>query len=234
MLALLIIFSIFVSGCKAEEKKQVTETTEEVVDTGVLVVESSPSSAQVYVSEEFKGDSPVTLYNLPVGKYDITVKKEGYADFKKTATVKVGKTEKVDVTLNPVVEETKPTLKEPEKPAQENVPTPAAQLNKINLSSFAMYFDLDNKLFTEIRTEKTDIFARRYDTYVYFTALAPAKIYVLDKPLKDITKEDCIFSDTAATTLFSKQTICVKTMEGAVFAVSWQASPTELEWALLS
>ena len=114
------------------------------------------------------------------------------------------------------------------------MPAPAAQLNKINLSSFAMYFDLDNKLFTEIRTEKTDIFARRYDAYVYFTALAPAKIYVLDKPLKDITKEDCIFSDTATATLFSKQTICVKTMEGAVFAVSWQASPTELEWALLS
>src|SRR3989344_5808058 len=161
-LLVFLAVSMLIVGCKAQEKEPVAETSDDVVDSGSLVIETSPNLAQVYVGEEFKGDSPITLYNLPVGKYGITVKKEGYADFKKTVAIKVGKIEEVDATLTPVVDEAKQIVEKPEKEAKpENVPAPAAQLNKINLSSFAMYFDLDNKLFTEIRTEKTDIFARR-------------------------------------------------------------------------
>jgi len=54
-----------------------------VADTGALNIDSTPRLAQVYVGEEYRGDTPLELYNLPVGQYDITVKKDGYIDFKK-------------------------------------------------------------------------------------------------------------------------------------------------------
>ena len=49
MLIFLIIFSIFIAGCRVSKEDPVTETEEEVVDTGILVVESSPNQAQFYV-----------------------------------------------------------------------------------------------------------------------------------------------------------------------------------------
>lgn len=83
-LIFLTIFSIFVAGCKVTERDAIAETKEEqVADTGALVIESSPGLAQVYIGEEYKGDTPVNVYNLPVGNYEITIRKEGYADFKK-------------------------------------------------------------------------------------------------------------------------------------------------------
>ena len=90
LLVFLAVFIIIV-GCKAGEKEPVAEAPEEVVDSGSLIIESSPSSAQVYVGEGLKGETPITIYNLPVGEYDITVKKDGYADFKKTVAIRVGK-----------------------------------------------------------------------------------------------------------------------------------------------
>ncbi len=232
-LLVFLAVSMLIIGCKTEQREVAAETADDVVDSGSLVIETSPSLAQVYVSEEFKGDSPITLYNLPVGKYGITVKKDGYADFKKTVAIKVGKIEEVDATLTPVVEEAKQIVEKPEKEAKpENVSAPAAQLNRINLSGFAMYYDFDKTEFTELRTEGSNLFSRKYENYVHFTTLIPTKINVINKPINEVTKEDCIFADTAVVQVFSGQTICVKTGAGAVVAIggSWQASPTELEF----
>ena len=237
----LIVISLFFVGCKLAKEEPVTETTEEIVDTGALAVESSPNLAEVYIGEEYKGDTPLNLYNLPVGAYEITLKKQGYADFKKSAAIKVGRTEEIDATLTPIVEEIEPKIEEPTKgpeksaEAPESAPLPA-QLNKINLSSFAMYYDFGKMEFTELRTTTSDLFSRKYDTYVHFTALTPTKIYVLTKPIGEVTKEDCIFADTAVAPLFSGQTLCVKTGEGAVIAIggNWKTMPTELELKKLS
>lgn len=237
ILIFLVIFSIFVAGCKVEKKEAVAETREkQVIDTGALAVESSPGLAQVYIGEEYKGDTPVNLYNLPVGSYEITIRKEGYADFKKTIAIKVGRTEEIDATLKPLTE-AMPKIEEPtkeiEKPAetapQETFQAP--KLNKINLSSFAMYHDFDETEFTETRTEGSDLFSRKYENYVHLTALAPTKVNVINKPISEVAKEDCIFADIGVAQLFSGQTLCVKTGAGRVVAIGgiWQAMPTELE-----
>lgn len=154
---------------------------------------------------------------------------------KKTVSIKVGRTGEIDVALIPIVEEAKQKTEEPvkeiEKPAETTAQdTSAAKLNKINLSSFAMYYDFDNMQFTETRTEGSDLFSRKYDNYVHFTTLNPTKINVLNKPISEAAKEDCIFSDTVVAQLFSAQTLCVKTAS-SIFAVggTWQAMPTELE-----
>ncbi len=230
VLASLIIISLFIAGCKAAEKEpKPAEPAEEAVDTGALVIESTPSLAQVYIGGKYIGDTPLTLYNLPVGYYDIAVKKEGHVDFKITATIKVGRTEEVDAVLTPAIAGEK-------KPVEQALPEKASepQPNKINLSSFAMYYDFDKVQFSELSTDKSDIFSRKYDTYIHFTALTPAKIYVLNKPLKEVKKEDCIFADTAVAPLFSRQTLCINTAEGNVAALGFEAKPEELEWMLLS
>ena len=238
---LFLAFVIFVAGCKAAEKEPVT-VAQEAVDTGALEVESSPGLAQVYIGEEYKGDTPVSLYNLPVGQYEITVKKQGYSDFRKSITVKVGKTEKIDAVLAPIAEEAKPkaeeSAKQIEKPAEkmpQGASIPAQQSNKINLSSFAMYYDFDKMQFTELRTEGSGLFSRKYENYMHFTALVPAKIHVLNKPVREVEKEDCIFADTYVAQLFSGQTLCVKTGIGNVVAIGgmWVAMPAELEWKSL-
>lgn len=234
---MLLIFIVVIFGCKTAEKKPEGTTEEEVVDTGILVVESSPIQAQVYLDGELKGETPFTLYNTPVGTYNIVVKKDGYSDFEKSAIVKVGMTEEIDATLTPLepvkaMEEIKPV--EEAKPENASAPMPSS--NKINLSSFAMYHDFENAQFTDVRTSQSNLFSRKYGTYVHFTALTPAKIVVLNEPLKDVQKEDCIFSDAGIATLFSGQTLCVQTAGGSIVAVGgiWQTMPTELEWRLLS
>ena len=110
------------------------------------------------------------------------------------------------------------------------------QLNKVNLSSFAMYFDFDKKLFTELRTEQSDIFSKRYDTYMHFTALTGANIEVINKPIKEVSEEDCFSVSSVVAIVQSGQTLCIRTVEGFVVAAgaTWQTSPTELEWVLFS
>lgn len=237
IIALFIL--VMLVSCTQKERESETEQQEgQIVDSGILFVDSSPSSAQVYVNGELKGDTPLSLYNLPVGFYNVAVKKVGYRDFEKTIAVKVGRTEEINAELSPlsaakgIVEEKKPI----EDAEPKNIPAQAPAFNKVNLSSFAMYYDFEKNQFTDIRTDKSDLFSRKYDTYVHFTALTPSKINVLNKPIKDVQKEDCIFSDVGVATLFSGQTLCVKTVEGSVVAIggTWQAQPSELEWVLFS
>ncbi len=236
LLVCLALFVIFVVGCSKPIKTPIEEMAEEVVDTGVLVIKSSPESALVYVDDEFKGSTPLNLYNFPAGPHNILIKKDGYDDFEKVVTLKVGKTEEIEATLVPIkISEEKPVQEEKQVPSEpEDLSKPA--LNKINLTSFAMYYDFDKMQFTELRTERSDLFSRRYDTYVHFTALTPTKINVLNIPINEVKKEDCIFADDAVTTLFSKQTLCAKTGEGTVVAIGgiWQTIPTELEFVIFN
>lgn len=233
---LFIIISILITGCKPQEK-ETTEITEEAIDTGALLVESSPGLAQVYLGEEFKGDTPLNLYNVPVGKYEITIKREGYADYKKTIAIKVGRTEEIDAKLTPLkkaVEEIKQGALE--EKTLESASASTLKPNKIDLSSFSLYYDFDNVQFTELRTDGSDLFSRKYDTYVHFTALTLTNINVVNKPISEVQKEDCIFAGTAVFSVFSGQSLCVKTGSGAIVAIGgvWQTMPTELEWKQLN
>ena len=236
LLVFIAIFSMLITAC-AEQVEKPSEEFQEVIDTGILVVESEPSEAQVYADGELKGQTPLTLYNFPAGTHIIAVKKGGYIDFEKEINVKVGLTEEVDAELAPLkskaaeteVMETKPeeaeALQEQEK----------IQSNKINLSGFAMYYDFDNNLFTKLRSEKSDIFSKKYDTYIHFTSITPAKIKIIKAPLKDVNMADCVNAG-AVGQLYSSQTLCVITGEGNYFAVSgiWDKMPAELEFVQLS
>ena len=236
-LIFLSILSIFITSClKAAEKASVIEKTEEgVFDTGVLDIISSPSSAEIYVNGELKGNTPLTLYNFPVGTYKLVVKKDDYTDFEKEVIVKVGRTEEVEAELIPIKNVEIAEEKTTDAIADESS-IPTIEQNKINLSSFAMYYDFDKILFTELRTEGSDLFSRKYDEYVDFTVITPAKIGLLNKQINDVEKEDCNAANEAIAQFYSGQTLCIKTGEGSVFAVggNWEKMPQDLEWKLLS
>ena len=232
VLVLAAVISMFIAGCARQIKAP--EEFQEVIDTGVLAVESAPSEAQVYVDDELKGQTPLTLYNFPAGTHIIVVKKEGYADFEKEANVKVGLTEEVDAELMPLKSEVKIEAIET-KPEEAEALQEKMQSNKINLSGFAMYYDFENNLFTKLRSEKSDIFSKKYDTYIHFTSITPAKIKIVKAPLKDVNMADCLNAG-AIGQLYSGQTLCVITAEGNYFAVSgsWDKMPAELEFVQLS
>ena len=106
---ILFFLVIFAIGCSKPQKAiETAEPVEEASDTGILVVESSPSGAQVYVNDEVKGDTPFTLYNFPAGAHNIVIKKQGYKDFEKRVTITVGRSEEIDailISLKPAIEE---------------------------------------------------------------------------------------------------------------------------------
>ena len=238
----LAFLSLIVIGCsKTEEQKPISEKTEEVSDTGILVVESSPSAAQIYVDGELKGDTPFTLYNLPVGQHDVMVKKEGYEDFKKIVTIVVGRTEEIKATLFQIEVATTPPIIEENKSktekATENAASLSPKLNSIDISkSFIIYYDFNKGLFTDTTSGNPDIFSSNYGTYVDFRAMPLAKVRIVNKQIKDAKKEDCINADDTVAFLYPEQTLCVKTTEGLFAAIggSWKTTPSELEWTLFS
>jgi len=66
---------------------------------GTLSISSEPSTAYVYVDNQFKGITPITLANMDPGTYSIKVEKTGYLTKEVSATVLAGATEQVSVTL---------------------------------------------------------------------------------------------------------------------------------------
>lgn len=235
LLVLALVSSIFIAACTQQAKNAPAEELQEVIDTGIIRVESVPSKAHVYVDGELKGQTPLTLYNFPVGAYNLAVKKEGYADFEKEINVKVGLAEEVSAELVPLKSKSAETEVMETNPEEAKKNLPKAQANKMNLSSFAMYYDFENKLFTKIRSEKSDIFSKKYDTYLHFISITPAKIKIIKAPLNEIRRADCLDAG-AIGQLYSGQTLCVITAEGNYFAVSgtWDKMPSELEFVQLS
>jgi len=231
---LCLLISLIAISCQAKQQETVSEEIEQIVDTGILLIDSVPSRAQVHLDNEPKGETPLTLYNIPVGTYDLLIRKNGYKDFEKKVTIVVGRTEKVEARLAALETAVKEEKQEDKNPEEMPSKSAVTGINKINIRSFALYFDFDSKQFTELRTDKSDLFTRKYENYLHLTAIAPSQIYVLDKSLKDASKEDCIFSFEAVASLYAGQTACIKTTEGAIIIAGWQTKPDELEWISLS
>ncbi len=58
-----------------------------IVSTGILAISSNPKAAKIYINKELQGatNSNVTL---PYGRYEVSVKKEGYSEWTKTIALK--------------------------------------------------------------------------------------------------------------------------------------------------
>lgn len=59
-------------------------------DTGAMEVTSDPAGAEVYLNNEYRGVTPVTLEGLAPGSYAVSLTLAGHPDWKTTAEVNVG------------------------------------------------------------------------------------------------------------------------------------------------
>lgn len=71
--------------------------------TGAISIISAPSPAGVFLNNEFKGLTPITLDSLVPGSYTILIKLDGYQDWQATQQVTAGQTAQISGTLSPSV-----------------------------------------------------------------------------------------------------------------------------------
>ncbi|MDR0966354.1 MAG: PEGA domain-containing protein [Myxococcales bacterium] len=71
---------------------------------GMLVVESSPTGARVFVDGEDRGYTPVTFDHLPVGKHILRVERAGYISYGQMVEVSEAGASTVKARLNPTDE----------------------------------------------------------------------------------------------------------------------------------
>jgi hypothetical protein len=80
----------------------VTFTMEAPKPTGEVSAESTPAGASVYIDNQYKGITPITVSSLDPGSYSVTLRLAGYQDFSTTAMVAADSTSTVKADLVPV------------------------------------------------------------------------------------------------------------------------------------
>ncbi len=76
---------------------------------GTMVISSSPSAAETYVDNVFRGYTPLTLSDITPGSHAITFRLAGYQDWQGTFQVNSGQTTTVQGTMSPVSTTVVPT-----------------------------------------------------------------------------------------------------------------------------
>ncbi len=72
-----------------------------VAVTGGFNIVSTPTGAEVYVDNLFKGYTPAVLDNIPAGQHSILLKYTGYVDYSTTASVTPGQTTPLAISMQP-------------------------------------------------------------------------------------------------------------------------------------
>lgn len=95
---------------------------------GMLVLNSTPAMAEIYIDGERKGETPMRINKLTVGKHSLRLVKQGYKPVNKSFNIEDGKTLELEETMEadaPVVE--KPKIEEKTNPkSKEEKPTKTA------------------------------------------------------------------------------------------------------------
>lgn len=81
----------------------ITEVQETPSGTGILDVQSDPPGANIYLDNEYKGISPVTLKGINLGDHILTIRMDGYSEYSGGVYIKVDQTTGISATLTPVV-----------------------------------------------------------------------------------------------------------------------------------
>ena len=74
--------------------------------TGVLILESVPTNASVYVDGALKGTTPLTLRTITTGSHEVSFRLAGYQNYTTKVTVTAGAVATSSGTLSPIITET--------------------------------------------------------------------------------------------------------------------------------
>ena len=239
LIILIIIVLIFIFGRQTEEQVDITEEIEESVGSGLLEIETFPGDAEVFMDNVFRGKSPLTLNNVPVGGHIIIVKKSGYEEF--TIEVKIEAGKKIfleaDLDLIPTFEEEPEIVEEKvvEIIEEEEI---AKEFEIVNIGNkFLLYYDFSEREFIRNKQLSSDIFSKRYDEYLIFTRSNPVNIKAVEKSIDDVEKEDCTGIKGQFEYLYSNQSLCIITKENQIVVLGGNWETTEninLTWKILS
>ena len=247
---LFLVAAFFIYGCVEVEE---LPAVEEEKGSGILMVKSVPAEADVFLNNEFKGETPLTVYGAEVGSYNVLVKKEGYATYSAVVSVDAGKRAEVDAYLSEItkiiIEEPKEEKKaeeeaeEKEKSESDFEKEAEEQANEENEkiislgSGIVKYYDFSEEKFTDKLMTSADVFSKRYATHLAFTRYSNVNVKVVDKNIKDVKEEDCVNVLGSLGLLKSGQSLCVNTKEGLTAAIGGEWENTEnavLEWKMFS
>ena len=76
---------------------------------GTLSIDSYPSGANVYLDEQYKGTTPLTISGLSPHSYHIALTMEGYRTYVARVSISNGKTSTVSATLTPTLAQILPS-----------------------------------------------------------------------------------------------------------------------------
>lgn len=235
-----LIVLLFIFGCEQVSEQPLVE---EEKGTGILVMESVPADADLFINNANKGKTPLTLYNFDVGSYNIIIKKEGYEDYESVIEIEAGRKTEIRAYLelkNEVVEEEvteeEVEVKEEEKEEEEILVGGIKDKGIIDMSDgLIKYYDFSEKYFSAKLQAGLDVFSRRYPTHFVFTRYNPVNIAVIEKNIDEVKKEDCENILGSLGLLSSGKTLCVNTKEGYIVAIGGSLEETEgstLTWKL--
>ena len=74
--------------------------------TGVLILESVPTHASVYIDSTLKGTTPLTLRTITTGSHEVSFRLAGYQNYTTKVTVTAGAVATVSGMLSPMITET--------------------------------------------------------------------------------------------------------------------------------
>ena len=78
--------------------------------TGQIIVASTPSGAELFLDNSFRGITPVTLSDIPAGSHVVMARQAGYTDASQTVTVTGGQSTPVALGLTEIPVTTKAPL----------------------------------------------------------------------------------------------------------------------------
>lgn len=126
----------------------------QIKGTGLLVVNSFPNGAQVYINDKLTTATDNTL-NLPPGEYKIKIQKDGFLAWEKTLKLEKELVKQTNAQLFPSVPELKPLTF-----SGAFNPTPSSDGNKIAYSVASASAQLKNGLWVEELANKPLTFSR--------------------------------------------------------------------------
>ncbi len=189
LIAILVLVIIFVFIFEVQKiSKEKPEIVEESVGSGFLEIETSPSNADVFVDNIYKGKSPLTLKNIPAGSHNITIKKEDYKDYISEADIKAGRKTSLEIGLVQIsVIEEKTDVEEEtelEEIIEEKEKIEVVSLKGYGVANlgekFLLYYDFSKGYTTTIRKFDTDAFSKRYKKHLVFTRIQPVHVKTID------------------------------------------------------
>ena len=97
---------------KGDKENSLTADLQKI--TGSVNIISVPSDATIYLDGEETGTFPDTLKSISIGVHEVEVKKDGFAEWKKTINIKRGK----EITLNAVLQPNTGTVSIASEPSE--------------------------------------------------------------------------------------------------------------------